>query len=153
MKIDRKQLRQAVTDALAAHRAQHDRDVVQWEAALEQHRADWVKMHGEQWAEAARTIARKVRAGEVVTDSDLPRARHGIRATYDTPHSLDELRRPRQRYSVPYELAALGSALDAITDDEISHTGLRALGITSATLRDAIAYLGRGTTEERPTGE
>ena len=146
MRINRAALRQAVTDAMTSHRSAHDQAVTDWEAGVARHRADWVARNSDAWAATARTIARKVKKGEPITRDDLPSDSRGFRSsveTYDVPHSLDGIRQPSSPYREPYELAALGKALDIITDDEITHSALRSLGITSATLRDALAQLGR----------
>lgn len=152
MKIDRKQLRQAVTDALAEHKARHDQAIQRWESAVELDRKAWIDDHLPAWGETAKVIARKVRKGEPIVREDLPRERHGSSPLLyrQDDYSLrlpsgEQVRRPDRAYTAPYELSALGKALDVITDDEITHTALRSLGITGATLRDAIAQLGRNS--------
>lgn len=142
MKINRKLLRQAVTDALAAHQAAHERRTAEWHAHQAGRQAAWVARHNPTWDQAALAIRRKVKKGEPITKADLPRE-HGNVAYYDpTGYSPNAPRDPGV-YRAPYELAALGKALDVITDDEIAPTALRALGITGATLREAVGALGK----------
>lgn len=149
MKIDRLALRQAVTDAVAAHRARHDARHAEWAELVAAERQRWVDEHLPRWGEAAKVIARKVRKGEPITGEELPKpSRYSGIETFDANlYSLrrpdgEIVRRPSEPYQPPHELISLGKALDVVTDEYVTHTGLRSLGITAATLRQALNALG-----------
>lgn len=143
LRINRTALRQAVEAAITAHKARHEAAAAKWAAVVDQHRVEWLDKHGDAWIAAARSIARKAKKGEVITEQDLPRVA-GSTAVYRAPYSgfRGDVRDPGV-YRAPRELVALAGVLDAIVDEEITHTGIRSLGITSATLRDAISHIGR----------
>lgn len=150
MKINRTALLDAVNTALDEHRARHDTAWQTWHDALVTERARWITEYGPAWAAAADKIRAAADNNEPITGDMLPRTsewRSDI-ATWDEPkHSLERpdhtrVRRPGD-YRAPAELLAMRSALELITDEEVSHSGLAAIGVSGATFRDALQVMGR----------
>ena len=148
MKVSRTALRAAVDQALTAHRERHDAAMARWDKAVAEHRARWIETNADAWTAALPKIRAAVKRGEPITKAHLPQVgRYNDVALYSEPTSWIELpdetklRKPPEEYAPPRELVMCARALDVLTDEEITTTGLHQLGITGSTLRDALAHL------------
>ena len=143
MRFQKQALQKAVEQALTEDRRRWDQ--VQVEAALDLAKArdEWVETWAPAWADAAKVIQRRLRKGEPVMRSDLPTDTHRGVAMYEEYGS----RRPKKPadYRPPAELLMLLSVLPTISDDEVSTSGLRELGITAAALRMCVCFLAKNT--------
>jgi hypothetical protein len=141
MRYQRKTLLAA---AEAALKASHDQQRIKHTESERKRSTEvkaWNEVYSAAWARAARTIARKLRAGEPILSADLPRelGRSHVTATF--------LQEPLAPYSpwTPPELGALIQVLHLVSDDEVTTAALRDLGITSSTLRTCADYMAAGT--------
>lgn len=129
MRYDVQKLREATEKAIAAERAvaqkYHDTAVARYNSDL----AKWEKTFAEPWAQAARLISRKLRAGKPVTFQDIPGDEYGRRATFDARHPGDC---PK---GMSDDLRIVRSALELLTDDTVTHTELAKLGVRASELR------------------
>lgn len=150
MKINRTALLTAVETALAEHRARHDHEWTVWHDAVVAERARWITEYSDAWRASAETILSLVDNGQPVTRDALPTTsefRSDV-ATWSEPrHNLERPDHTRVRcpgdYQAPAELLALQSALELITDEEVSHSALGSIGISGATFGDALRAMGR----------
>lgn len=122
-------LREAADQALAAERAQVQKDHEKSVAQYDQKLTDWASHYAEKWAQAARVIGRKARAGKPITREDMPRDEYGRRATFDS------LRPGECPKGMSTDLRIVRAALDLITDETVSPTELAKLGVRASELR------------------
>lgn len=141
MQFNRLALIHAIDKAIeqdnAAIAAVHARN----EASAVGHVQEWLSLHSENWTKATTAIRAKLRKGQPVTEDDIPRDRagYGGKAYY----------RPKHAEALPVtrvtELRGLRAVLDAVSDKEVSSTGLRSLGVGANTLRKIVPLLGSAT--------
>lgn len=140
MKFNRIVLRDAVQRALDADRAAYDAKLANREKEDSAHQRKWVEKYRAEWNTAAAKILASHKLGTPVTKQMLPREKDRWRediAVYQPPRNNEDTYCPDQA------LQSLAVTLDAISEDEVTPTGLRTLGFTSATLQRAIRELGR----------
>lgn len=139
MKFNRQALISAVDNALAADRARwearHHKEVEEYSSRV----ALWMQEHSQRWMDAGLAVRRAVRAGQPVTKDMLPQGRYRDVALFVPDGHLD------RAYQPPQELLTLRALLDTIVDEEISSTGLEAVGITSRIMREAALHMMPGT--------
>lgn len=130
--------------AEAALKASHDNQRVKHTESERKRAAEvkaWSEVYSAAWTRAARTIARKLRAGEPILSGDLP---HELGRSHSVATFSPN---PLEKYTpwTPPELGALIQVLHLVSDDEVTTAALRDLGITSATLRTCADYMAAGT--------
>lgn len=143
MKFNRTALRHAVQAALDAHESAHEQRAEEWKSFVVEDRDSWLAGYSDEWLDACKTIRSALGQGQPVTRGMLPKddARSGSVATYSEPNWDGRQRRDPGNYVPHRELLSLRATLDAVTDDEITPSGLRNLGITSSTMQTVIRHL------------
>lgn len=141
MKYVKSALAAATHKALESHREWHNRrdneDAVKFSDQVN----DWnVKHHGA-WLEACKAINRKLRKGLPITCEDVPRenGRHTSHAYFGYGAPVPA------KYVPPAELVSLAAILETVSDDYVTSAGLRELGISAPTLRNAVSYMTPGS--------
>ncbi|WP_409186688.1 hypothetical protein F9C11_21605 [Amycolatopsis sp. VS8301801F10] len=129
MRYDVQKLREATDKAIAAERVVAQKYYDEAVARYNNDLANWVTKYSEQWAQAARLISRKVRAGKPITRDDVPTSEYGHRTTFDARHPGDC---PK---GVSADLQIIRSALELITDETVTPTELAKLGVRASELR------------------
>lgn len=122
----------AITQENEATSAVHRRN----EAAKKAQADEWLSLHANNWAKTATAIRAKLRRGEPVVETDIPRDGF-TRQSFFRPARMEPL--PPARTA---ELAGLRAVLEAVADDEISSSSLRSLGVGVNTLRLIVPLLG-----------
>lgn len=141
MRYNRAALVAAAQTALDRHKQHFDKTDLEAQRIEEKERGQWMTLHAEPWAAAARAILRKLRKGEPVTGDDLPRKSqwNSDVAAY-RPH-----RAASDEWSPPALLVDMKSVLEAVADDVVTTRQLDELGITRQALRHITPYLTAGT--------
>lgn len=149
MKFDTKALLAATEAAIRDASVRHSESLVRWELEEETRKDEWHAKEGPRWEQACAHILAVLAEGDVVTREMLPRGRHGYDPTWFSPERPWDGNRlatkPPSQFTIPRELAAMKATLAIISDPEVSATGLRNLGFTSAMLQTVIHWLGRTT--------
>lgn len=139
MKFNKLALIKAIDKAVEADSLVIQRARAEAELKLADHRAEWLRINTEPWKEAVKKINAALRKGEVITENHVPRNRQGGPAFY----------RPTYAGAVPSssvrELIGLRNVLAAVTDETISTTALRDLGVRAETMRKLVPLLGAST--------
>jgi hypothetical protein len=112
---------------------------------VEQEHAEWNTQYREAWLAALLRARNKLRNGQVLYAEDFPlKAQFYSIAVFDTrPHN-----RFRAREFCSPDLNNLIAVLSTIDDDSVTPSGLRAVGVTAATLSAALRTLGRTKNEK-----
>src|SRR3954463_15545212 len=138
MKFNRLDLLAATERAIAAYServdARHAEAVAKHEAAL----ADWHEKYDQTWLDFFNEARKQLKKGVPIKKADLPQERgyhSGWTATFDNSPPV------KDRVNVPRDLTTLASVLRAVTEDEVTQSGLRSLGITTTALRNAVMSL------------
>lgn len=152
MKIDRTALLMAAHNAIKAEREAHENRVARYEEAKAAHKAAWIARSSQKWAEACVKIQDAIANGEPVTKDLLPTyrtSRYDSSQTVSTyvdstsfTHEGRDYRKPGE-YQPNRDLTSIIAILEVVTDDELSTTGLRAVGVNPTTFRDLIQSIAR----------
>lgn len=95
--------------------------------AVQQHaakRSEWLEEYGPAYVEFANRIKEKIRKDRPILESDIPER---IRNRYGYPH-FREGKAPEKQAARIGELRTLKAALEAVTDEYVTTTGLREVG-------------------------
>lgn len=139
MKFNRQALIKAVDNALAADRSHWDERIARETQEYQERLTAWLQQHGQAWADAGLAVRRAIRAGRPVEVDMLPQGRYRDVAIFRGDAPLDRV------YQPPQQLLTLRALLDTIVDEEISSTGLEAVGITSRIMREAALHMTPGS--------
>ena len=125
MKFSRTEMITRAQAEIERRKAAHAVAVAEAESRCDQARADWARDHLPAYNEFANTIKRKARKGQPIVKDDIPRT-----ITNRYGDSLNVFNQPRPDQAKPNVegLERLISLLNAVTDDEITSTGLVSLG-------------------------
>lgn len=140
MQFNRVDLIKAAQDTIDAESARLQREAAEKNAELEQQHAEWTAAYGEAWSACLTRLRKKLRNGQVIYTEDLPRSpRYGGVAVFgpraQAYHSARTFESP--------DLNNLIAVLSTITDETVTPSGLRAVGITPGALSAALRTLGR----------
>lgn len=139
MKFNRQALIKACDAALKWDRYSWDQKLAKDLASLAEELKVWSATYGEAWAKMGLDVRRAIRDGRPVTAAMLPRDRYGNPAVFYPKRDTD------RTYEPPRELVVLRRLLDTIVDEEISSSGLDAVGITSRVMREAAQFMVQGS--------
>lgn len=151
MKINRQRLLDAVNAALVSDEAAHAQRIKDWEVGIVTDRTDWVAANNPLWADAVVVIKQAIRKNEPVTRDMLPgnQNRWGDRQTafFSEPDQVKDstgrmIRKPLDKYSPDRDLTSLKSALEFIADEEVTTTGLKAVGVNPTVMRSVLNRMG-----------
>lgn len=126
----------------AAIKAVEDRSVEDHERRLAEHeqaRQDWLERYAADWLAVLPKLRDQIRKGRPITNEDLPKDPHGWVAALRGSGSAPKL----VHYPVPGELSTLAAVLPTISDDEVTTSGLRDIGISPSALRDALRHMAK----------
>lgn len=139
MKFNRQALISAVDAALEDYRREWEK---RYAKDLETHAellGAWMRKYGAAWSEAGLKIRKAIREGRPVTSDLLPEGHYRDVATFSEHASLD------RTYAPPQQLTMLRRLLETVVDEEVSSSGLEAVGITSRIMREAAMFMTEGT--------
>lgn len=145
MKFNRLALIKAAEDEMLAGRARNQ-DRADIENTKRAAAADeWVAANRELWLAALPKLRAKLKADKPLYQTDFPRTEGG---RFNSSVYGDRPMPPEQPATYnDRDLGNLVATLKAISDDEVTPSGMAAIGITSSALRGAIQRLGRSTSE------
>lgn len=115
--------------AEAAHNAKE-------EAKVAETREQWLEKYGDSYVLFANRIKDKIRKGRPIAQGDVP---DDLSDGYGRFRGFYSEYQPRLNSETASDLRTLRTALQAVTDEEVTTTGLRQIGFTD------IARLFRGT--------
>ncbi len=128
----------AVKEDEQRHQLAHKQAVDKWQGEHDK----WAATYSESWVAAGRRIAAKARKGQPITYGDLVN-RIDLGPHY--PALFDATQPKLGVYRTPFELRVLMAALEAIADDVVTSAGLRELGVTGPTIRQALRFMEPGS--------
>lgn len=132
MQFKTETLRAAVESAIEQHKINHERDNNVRRRKHEDAAAEFVRSYGPAWSDAATKIRAAVKAGRPITEDVLPR-KTGI--GYHSIPVFDN-KQPRDTpYAIDGDLIVMRNALRLITDEFVTTTSLKTLGVRSGMLR------------------
>jgi hypothetical protein len=140
MQFNRSALVAAIDKAIQQDQAAIDAVAQRNNDLNEQYRVEWLAQHQDAWTKAAVTIRAKLRKGQPVVQADIPRDRSGYGGM-----AFYQAKRGEATPVRAAELAGLRAVLAAVSDDTITSTALRSLGVGVNTLRLIVPLLGEAT--------
>ena len=152
MKINRVKLLEAAKQAVVDEKDDHDKRVANYKIALGDYKIRWFNDNQEAWTQAVTVITNALNDCQPITKDMLPRNRSpygysGDVAVYVKPHRVKsatgrELNNPGE-FQPSADLRSLVTILEAISDEDVTTTGLKAVGINPTVMRNVLDHIGR----------
>lgn len=132
MQFKTETLRVAVESAIEQHKIKHERDNNIRRRKYEDAAVEFARSYGPAWSDAATKIRAAVKAGRPITEDVLPR-KTGV--GYHSIPVFDN-KQPRDTpYAIDHDLIVMRNALRLITDEFVTTTSLKTLGVSAGMLR------------------
>lgn len=129
MKFRTAALVKIVNDEIASRISAAEADLAGAEAEYEREKQEWLASeHPQALATAARSIVEKVRKGRLVTHDDLGAFGGGYRSANHAFSAIKPEQKTKGRQPNVAKLEALRDFLAAVSDDEVTSSGLRDVG-------------------------
>lgn len=124
MKFKTKDIIARIDQTIAARIKDAERKTKEAEVGLLKNREEWLQ-NAEHWTTFANRVKDKIRKGRPILHSDIPKEiRGGFRNELKTFHQA----KPQKYEANISELEAMKATLEAVTDEEITTTGLKEIG-------------------------